>query len=313
MPQLNDIIKPSLKPALKKGVIPNFLTRLDRNKSHQSAIWSAKTYSTDPRTHVFTTIQEHFSNRLIHSLNIPKNGVVVDVGCFIGEKLWQIDKTEPYLGVGIDIAIPSLVAAKKIDIYGHKFIVADMENLPFRNNSVDLIMAFDVFEHLSHPKKGFSEVARVLKPGGQILLHTPIKDNKWSMFWWKQRLSPQAALRDYQDVGHTADRILSSKQILSSLRKNNLRPNREIYYNSFFVHFWDREFIRTAGQLLTRLSATPGPKINQARTLHKGNLGKMRRVYGRYLIPLLEALSFPDMLLSKLKVGNTYFVLATKD
>lgn len=312
MPRLSDIIKPQLRPLLKKGDIPNFLTRLDVNKSHQSAIWSGKTYSVDPRTHVFTTIQEHYGNRLIHSLHIPEGGVIVDVGCFIGEKLWQIDHHHKYLGIGVDIALPSLRAAKQIDIYGHRFIAADLERLPFKNSSVDVIMAFDVIEHLSHSGKGFSEITRVLKPGGLVLLHTPIKDNRWSMFWWKQQLFPKAALRDYQDVGHTSDRILSSQSIHSLLQKNQLIIKKEIHYNSFFIHFWDREFIRILGLVLVKFFRSGTSKKSITREVHLGHLGQVRVIYGKYVIPLLEIISLPDLLLSKLKIGNTYFVLARK-
>jgi len=308
MSKLTDVIKPSLRYKLKTQVIPNFLPHLDVNKKYQAEIWDDKTYKVNPRDHIFTTIQEHFGNRLIQSLHLPPTAVVVDIGCFIGEKLWQLSKSQPYLGIGVDIAISSLQAAQKIDIYGHTFIAADMENLPFSNNSVDLVMVFDVIEHLTHAEKGFSEVTRVLKPGGQFLLHIPILDNTWSMFWWKQKLFPSLAQQDYANVGHATNRMLTSSQIKNQLNKNGLILNKEIYFNSFLVHFWDREFL----PLIARLLVGKRPRTQGIRATHMGQVGLMRNFYGKYIVPILEIMSRPDLLLSKLKIGNTYFVLATK-
>jgi len=41
-------------------------------------------------------------------------------------------------------------------------------------------------------------------------------------------------------------------------------------------------------------------------------MGKIRSMYGKYIVPILEVLSFPDTFLSQQKIGNTYFVIATK-
>ncbi|HCH59299.1 MAG: Methyltransferase type 11 [Candidatus Amesbacteria bacterium GW2011_GWA2_47_11b] len=310
--QLKDIVKPRLRFRLNTNGVPNFLNRFDINQQYQVNIWNEKTYQVNPKTHVFTTIQEHFGNRLIRNLKIPHQAVVIDLGCFIGEKLWQLKNNLNYLGVGVDIAISSLKIARKIDIYGHHFLAADMENLPFKNSCVDLVMVFDVIEHLSHAEKGFAEIARVLKPDGKLLLHIPIKDNKWSMFWWKQKLFPQAAFKDYADVGHSPDRMLTRRQIKIYLEKYNLRIEKEIPYNVFLVHFWDREIVRVSAWLFSLLFRSGRTKSNVTRTLQTGYIGRTREFYGRYLVPLLELFSFPDWIFSYMGVGNTYFVVAAK-
>lgn len=313
MPTISQIIKPQLQKKLKvkNGNIPNFLSRLGKNAHNQASIWSDKTYKVDPKTHIFTTIQEHFGNRLIKSIKLKNDAVVVDIGCFIGEKLWQISN-KSCLGIGVDIAIPSLKAAQEIDVYGNKYIAADLENLPFKDKCIDVVIVFDVIEHLTHAEKGFSEISRVLKPGGQFLLHIPIKDNSWSFFGIKQKLFPKEAEKEYLDVGHASDRMLTSDQIKHFLKNNNLRLEKEIYYNSFFVHFFDRELNKFIANIFVKLLSREKSKINMTRSVHTGGTGKIRNIYGRILIPLLEILSWPDLILSKFKIGNTYFVLAKK-
>lgn len=51
--------------------------------------------------------------------------------------------------------------------------VADACDLPFENNRFDLIYHTMVAEHLERPIDAFREMARVLKPGGEIHFNTP--------------------------------------------------------------------------------------------------------------------------------------------
>ena len=52
-------------------------------------------------------------------------------------------------------------------------LVADVYKLPFDDNSFDVVLCMVVMEHLEDPKKAISEMKRVLKPGGMILVSTP--------------------------------------------------------------------------------------------------------------------------------------------
>jgi SAM-dependent methyltransferase len=49
--------------------------------------------------------------------------------------------------------------------------------LPFADESFDIVASFDVFEHISATKKHIAEVKRLLAPGGSYLVCTP---NKWT-------------------------------------------------------------------------------------------------------------------------------------
>jgi hypothetical protein len=64
---------------------------------------------------------------------------------------------------------PELIKKEGYDIrkYG------DLQNLHFQNEYFDVILSADVFEHIRLYKKAFSEVFRVLKPGGTFLLQIP--------------------------------------------------------------------------------------------------------------------------------------------
>jgi len=52
-------------------------------------------------------------------------------------------------------------------------IVADAQNLPFKNGIFSNIVLFDVLHHLQCPLLFFAEARRVLKPGGRIIMMEP--------------------------------------------------------------------------------------------------------------------------------------------
>jgi SAM-dependent methyltransferase len=65
--------------------------------------------------------------------------------------------------------------------------VTDGEQLPFANESFDLVFSDNVFEHVARPDRVFAEVHRVLRPGGSFLLKTP---NRWHYAMLIARLTP---------------------------------------------------------------------------------------------------------------------------
>jgi SAM-dependent methyltransferase len=65
----------------------------------------------------------------------------------------------------------------------------DISNMTFEDNSFDLFITSDVFEHVFEPEKAFSEIARVLKPGGMHIFTMP---------WYPEmkESEPRAYLKD---------------------------------------------------------------------------------------------------------------------
>lgn len=57
-------------------------------------------------------------------------------------------------------------------VFRNTDVVGDAHRLPFASNAFDAILTLNTFEHLSDPELAASEVRRVLRPGGQVLLQT---------------------------------------------------------------------------------------------------------------------------------------------
>lgn len=77
------------------------------------------------------------------------------------------------------------------------FVVADVTALPFANGSFDGITCGYVLEHVPEPEKGLSEMSRVLRTGGRLLLLTT-EDNfsgAWTSRFWYCRTYNRRELR----------------------------------------------------------------------------------------------------------------------
>jgi len=92
---------------------------------------------------------------------------------------------ESYFGAdhvtGSEYLSPELASGTIVDGILHE----DAECLSFEDNSFDLIISCDVFEHVADYKKSFREAARVLKPGGKMYMTVP--------FFWSQDETTQLA------------------------------------------------------------------------------------------------------------------------
>ncbi len=99
---------------------------------------------------------------------------VLDIGCgggFTSEFIAQKGATVS----GIDLSDVSIETAKTHAIESGLTIdyrSGNAENLPYEDNSFDVVCCVDVLEHLGDVARAIAEVKRVLKPGGTFLFDT---------------------------------------------------------------------------------------------------------------------------------------------
>ena len=99
---------------------------------------------------------------------IQPQGKLVDLGCAFGY-LVQEARTHGYQAFGLDISPYAL--SREPGIEG--LIEGDVQVLPLRSSSADVVVLFDVLEHLSEPQRTLAEVVRTLTPEGLIVGTTP--------------------------------------------------------------------------------------------------------------------------------------------
>jgi SAM-dependent methyltransferase len=122
----------------------------------------------------------YFARRCLYEalrdLGHELGGRVLDVGC--GDRPYEaLIPARDYLGLEIDT--PEARARSKADAY------YDGRRFPFEDGSFDGVLCNQVLEHVFEPAAFVSELARVLRPGGRLLLTVP--------FVWDEHEQP----RDY--------------------------------------------------------------------------------------------------------------------
>ena len=100
------------------------------------------------------------------SLRRFATGNVLDIGC---SRRWVEAHVSPLCNyIGLDYPPTGLAMYdSRPDVY------ADACELPFANESMDTVVLFETLEHVARPADAISEIARVLKPGGCLLLTMP--------------------------------------------------------------------------------------------------------------------------------------------
>jgi len=100
---------------------------------------------------------------------------ILDVGCGTGANLLMLSEYGD--AEGVDVSEDALAFCRQRGL--EKVKLGAGEELPYDDGTFDLVTAFDVVEHMDDDLAGLSEMRRVLRPGGRVLLFVPT-----FMFLW---------------------------------------------------------------------------------------------------------------------------------
>jgi SAM-dependent methyltransferase len=100
---------------------------------------------------------------------------ILDVGCGTGANLLMLSQYGD--AEGVDVSEDALAFCRERGLENVKLGAA--EQLPYDDDTFDLVTALDVVEHLDDDLAGLREMGRVLRPGGRVLLFVPT-----FMFLW---------------------------------------------------------------------------------------------------------------------------------
>lgn len=107
-------------------------------------------------------------------LNIDKDYIVLDLGCGGGRNIeYFLTKADKVYGLDhseTSVKMASEINKKAIDTGRCKILVGDVKSLPFEDESIDIVTAFETIYFWDDIEKCFKEIYRVLKNGGQFLI-----------------------------------------------------------------------------------------------------------------------------------------------
>jgi len=132
---------------------------------------------------------------------IGRPGTILDVGCGTGKLLRSASQRFPAAKlVGVDAAIEMVKQARSSTPDGTiQFQQATAEELPFLNDSFDLVFSTMTFHHWQNQKRGAAEVARVLTPNGRWLLAEFVPSG------FMKRVRSLLRLHQFADRAHLQD------------------------------------------------------------------------------------------------------------
>jgi ubiquinone/menaquinone biosynthesis C-methylase UbiE len=140
---------------------------------------------------------------------------ILDIGCGTGALLREIVRRAPGVrSVGIDLSPRMLGVARSTLLSGAELLRADVHRLPFTLAAFDLVVSASSFHYWEQPGLALEEIARVLRPGGELII------TDWCDDFWACRLCD----RLLRLVGRERRRIYGSRECEELLARMGYEP-----------------------------------------------------------------------------------------
>jgi len=148
------------------GVLQQATADLSAIKARHKATWEDGDYAS------FARYMEDGAVEMLDNWNIPAGKTLLDVGCGSGQT--AIPAAKKGIKVyGVDIAENLVQHARQRALIAKLnafFDVGDAEDLPYENNKFDVVISLIGAMFAPRPDQVVREFARVLKPGGQLIM-----------------------------------------------------------------------------------------------------------------------------------------------
>ncbi len=201
-------------------------------------------------THWWFIGRRRLFSREIAALELPEDAPVLDVGTSTGTNLRMLGELAFQRVVGLDRSDEAIrfCAEKRLAIVRRGDVCA----LPFEDASFELVLATDILEHVADDGLALCEIARVLKPGGRMLITVPAFDSLWGL---------------QDEVAHHLRRY-RLPPINSAVEAAGLRVVRCFYFNYLlFVPIWlARQILRMLDLKLASENQLNSPLLNRLLT-----------------------------------------------
>jgi SAM-dependent methyltransferase len=110
-------------------------------------------------------------------LPLPQAARVLDAGCGSGRTLEELEPYGEVHGIELDPQAAEFARSRGVG----EVQIGRLEDLPWPDATFDLITCLDVIEHTPDDRATLTELRRVCKPGGWLLVTVPAYQALWSM------------------------------------------------------------------------------------------------------------------------------------
>ena len=256
---------------------------------------------------------------LLDRLTLRHGDPVLEIGGHRSGTLPYLERHHGVVGHGLDISPVWVAAHNALARARHSsttWVLGDAEHLPFASDSLAAVVAFDVFEHLSHLDAALRGVARVLSPGGMLVCHMPVRDIGGSLDGLSRRRDAAAFAARQATVGHFHERMPRRDQMRTKLEAAGLDVLDVISFNAWVQPIHDHRLLPVLGRWRHRgepAATTGGARGGtDASALPRQSASGFQKFYATTVVPLARALSWPDQVAVALGIGGSCSFVARK-
>jgi SAM-dependent methyltransferase len=131
----------------------------------------------DPDEDAGTLTHSEHVGRYRWASQLAAGAKVLDAGCGTGYGSAILATAGPASLISVDAAETAVELTRAALGEGGDVRVADVRELPLPDGAVDLVVCFEVIEHLERRAEAIREFARVLAPDGTLLISSPNRDH----------------------------------------------------------------------------------------------------------------------------------------
>lgn len=140
-----------------------------------------------------------------------KRGRILDAGCGQGVFTMEIARRNPDAQVtGIDISTELIERNQrllaKVKLPNADFRIMDILNLQF-DDPFDLVVSVDNIEHIDDDDAALAQFRRVLKSGGELILHVPCLFRRWFFMKWTRNFDVEGHFRPGYTMGQIVRKL----------------------------------------------------------------------------------------------------------
>jgi ubiquinone/menaquinone biosynthesis C-methylase UbiE len=114
---------------------------------------------------------EATTRETLNRMPMARDSRVLDVGCGTGELLMRLRAKYPdAILAGLD-PVPEMLAVASDKLSGREELrVGYADSLPWASATFDMVVSCNMFHYITHPVEALKEMARVIRPGGALVL-----------------------------------------------------------------------------------------------------------------------------------------------
>jgi SAM-dependent methyltransferase len=158
--------------------------------------------------------RRHILDKVIRQLKLPENAKILEAGCGTGGNLQMLARHGQVEAMELEETAREFANKRQVTAVRYGSLP---DIIPFENEKYDLIVAFDVIEHIDDDVTALEALRNHLKPGGWLVLTVPAFQFLWS---------------HHDDINHHRRRY-RLKGLQQVVRKADFAVHYSSYFNTF--------------------------------------------------------------------------------